>query len=445
MLTADKVLTFAVSAPVTLSFWPSGPVKNMTCLQGDSLLDPAEYSELADKDVVIFQSFYPTVARLQSRINAINAIRALQVGRPQTKFFLYMSAETWKVTPAPGNNAKDITRELIDDPVKGNVRWQVHRVGDPTNSGLVESEFDPPTFRQVNCAVLVAGLNSLAENYAQAFWKEWDNRLHIGALDLRPLLAGVFFDVFCHIPPPMTQNNGALNITDPDFDTNGVVDVMTLFGAASNAGARKWCEGMLEIKAQFESRFPGKHMIPNMATYNGDFKAGLGPLPMSLDPYYRKFELPLDEVCNFEAALRIAPDGVSYNFTGNGSMTSFFRMYEIQEHALKLDANIPATLGKGAVPMHINGIDRAPTSTDIDFMRFWSLISLLVERAAACTQLSGRRAFQLDELLLEFGNPLAARSMGTFSETTTLFTMRSPDRTVVVGATTAQLDRKSVV
>lgn len=85
MLTADKVLTFAVSAPVTLSFWPSGPVKNMTCLQGDSLLDPAEYSELADKDVVIFQSFYPTVARLQSRINAINAIRALQVGKPQTK------------------------------------------------------------------------------------------------------------------------------------------------------------------------------------------------------------------------------------------------------------------------------------------------------------------------------------------------------------------------
>jgi hypothetical protein len=411
-------------------YWPNWPIMNTTLLQANNLLDSTEHAQLADKDLVMFQSFYPTTSRLQSRIAAINAIKALQAGSAiDTKFFMYLTpSETYKVMPSPtGNNEKEVNKALIDDPVKGNSRWIVHRVGNTGLSGRCEAEFNPTDYHQVNMAVLVSGVNSLGENYATAFWKEWDARLHIGANDIRPLLSGIFHDVCVQRPAPLSQNNGATNVTDPDYNQDGVADVMTDFTTAVNAGGRMICQGELEVKARFEAQFPGWYLIPNAATWDTDYTQGFGLRPMSTAHYYRRWEFHLDELANFQLGLRIATGGASYIFNGGGSASPFFRAYNINERFLKLDANIPAAIGKGAVLVHSNGIDRVPQSTDIDFMRFTSLICLLVERAAPCTQLTGNRVFQLDEMLLELGNPLAVRSMGTLNESTLAWSLRAAD------------------
>lgn len=77
--------------------------------------------------------------------------------------------------------------------------------------------------------------------------------------------------------------------------------------------------------------------------------------------------------------------------------------------------------------MHSSCNDRVPTSDDIEAMRFMSLASLLVERAAPCMSAGTGRLFSLDDLLVELGAPLAARSMGTFDLLTGNLTLRAPD------------------
>jgi len=415
----------------TTTLWPNWPIMNATCIQANSLLTSSQYSMIADKDLVIFQSFYPTTGRLQSRLAGIAAIRALQAPPMSSKFFLYLQPRaTLKTVTTPGNSEQEINKALIEDPVKGNLNWIVHRVGDQTNSGRVENEFSPSTQWFCNVAVLVAGLNSLGENYGVAYHKEWDSMLHIGSDDIRPELAGVFQDAVEQCQPPVYQNNGATQVTDLDYNANGVADSKLDYGAGANAGGRHYTEGNLEIKRAYEERCPGKFVIPNSSTWDLHAFDGEGspPLPMSTGwPYYRKWELTLDEVANFGLGLRF--DGtVGYLYNGGGSALSFFRGYHIQEKCLKLDADIPAAIGRGAVLNQGNGQNRTPNQDDFEFVRACSLVSLLVERSAPCYQLGSNNPFSLDELLVKLGNPRSTRSMGTLNESTLAFTLRTADQ-----------------
>ncbi len=422
------------SAAGAAGFWPNWPIMNCNCVQGNSLLTSSQYSMLADMDLVIFQSFYPTTARLQSRIAGILAIRALQSAPMFTRFFIYCQPRaTLKTVTSPGNGELEINKALIEDGVKGNSNWIVHRVGDQTATGRVENEFTPASQWQCNMAVLVAGNNSLAENYAFAYCKEWNTKWVIGGDDIRTYLAGAFQDAVYQVPPPMFQNNGATSITDHDFNANGVADSRTDYSGGANAGGRFWAEGNLEFKAQFESRFPGKYLVVNSASWAGFAFNGSGspPLPMNVWPYYRKWELALREVSNFNLGLRLSGT-TGYQYNGGGSASSFFRDYHAQEKCLKLDANMPAAIAKGAVLLQGNGQNRTPNQDDYEFVRACSLVALLVERGAPCIQLSGATPFSLDELLVKLGNPLSTRSMGTLNETTLSFTLRTADQTVGV-------------
>jgi uncharacterized phage protein (TIGR02218 family) len=415
-------------------YWPNWPMMNAICLQGSisaTLLDSSTHSMLADKDVVIIQSHYETTARHTLRDAAIDDVHALQVAPMNTKFFLYVYPSTSvKNFPAiPGQNEKEMTKELIEDPVKGNLRWYVHRVGGAlTTANRVEEYYRPAETWQNNVGARTTDVNSIGETFHYAYWKEKNIRLAI-APDLRPNLAGFFMDVAVARPTRWSRANGTITVNDADLDYDGVPDSPTDWSSGPGAGARMWCEGQLRFKAEMEARFPGKHMIPN-SPWDANYFDGQGtpPLPLSDHPFYRQWELPMDEVSNYSLGLR--PSGTSYVYNGGGSAFSFFRSYSIQERMVKLDADIPAVIGKGAVLCHAHAVNRTPTSTDLQFMRTCTLICMLVERAAPCVQPGASRVFSLDEQLLEYGNPLATRTMGTFNESTIDFDLRAPNQIV---------------
>lgn len=425
--------TFTPVAQQQLSWWPNWPIMNCACLQGNAnfhILDPSRHAELADKDVIIFQDFYPTESRKQTRVNVFAQIRALNpINR--VKFLKYtMLQETPKVLPTPtGNSAPEISCALIADPVKGNPNWIVHRVGQTGNAGRVECNFDPASLWNCNMAVLAAGNNSLGENYATAFWKDWHALLTTG-VNLLPSLDGMFQDNFNARPPAMFQNNGATSITDQDYNADGTADTRTDFSAAVNAGGRMWSQGHLEGKARFEQRMGASMVLcPNAARFDGDYFDGQGqpPLPITNHPYYRQFDLTLDE--SVYLLLGLSRSATGYSFTGAGSFNSLFRSYNVHDRMLKLDANNTRT-GKSAVMMHALCIDRPTTNDDLAYARFISALCLLVERAAMCVMQTTFTPLSLDETLLELGAPVAARTMGTLNENTVSFSVRTADRTV---------------
>jgi hypothetical protein len=391
---------------------------------------------LADKDVVKYQSHYPNTARNTSRRDAILAIRALQISPMVTRFFPYVvpSVSKKEFPPTPGQNEAEIGKELIEDPTKGNLRWYVHRVGGgTTEAARIEDYFGQPGAGtwQNNVAARSTHRNSLNETFATAYFKEWDTRWAI-APDLRPVLSGAFMDVAVSRPTPWYQGEGTVVVTDADLDYDGVADNPVGYGSGAGAGGRMWCEGQLALKAAFEARFPGKYMIPN-SPWDHELLDGEGapPLPLSNHPFYRQWELPMDEVTNNDLGLRIASGGTTYQVQG-GSASGYYRGYSVQEKFVKLDANMPTAIGRGAVLMHANGINRTPTQTDIEFVRTLSLMPLLTERGAPCVQLGGSRPFSLDELLVQLGNPLAARSMGTLNETNLAWSFRAANQSVGV-------------
>jgi hypothetical protein len=426
---SNTISQTTLAAQVVTGYWPNWPSMNGAAHQGNSsfhILDPTRFAELADKDAVIFQSFYPTVSRKTSRRDNLASIRALNPGN-RVKFHMYwIPQEVIKNMPATlTNDPHEIHKALIDDAVKGNPAWIAHRVGSPGAAGRVECNFDPTTRWNCNMAVLVSGNNSLSQNYAFAFNKEWYD-----ALDAAPSfissMDGVFQDNFCCRPPNMYQNNGAVTVTDQDYNGNGVADGRSDYSAGANAGGRFWAEGHLEFKAQFEAKFgPNAVMIPNAARWYSDYTDGLGspPKPISLHPYYRKWELTFQESVNL--FLGLAKSATAYSFNGGGSFSSFFRMYNVQERMLLPDAQNTRT-GKSGVMMQALCVDRAtPTSADFAYARFVSASCLLVERAVMCCMQSAARPLSLDETLLELGNPIGARTMGTLNETTITFSQRT--------------------
>jgi uncharacterized phage protein (TIGR02218 family) len=419
--------------PPPSDYWPNWPMMVATCVQGpinNTILNSTRHQEFADKDLVIFQSTYMTEIRAETRTNAMDQINAIN---PGTKFFVYTIAnETYKTMPSStGQNEREITKALVDHPTKGNPNWYVHRVGQPGASGRVEPTFSPSTLNQLNMAALVAGNNSLGENYATAYWKEHDGFWSLGTPPFKTKLRGFFVDAFCAKPPPMYVNNGSTTITDHDFNANGVSDTIDDFSGGPNAGGRFWAEGHLEFKTRMEARFPGFVLIPNAARWSYDYFDGRGqaPLPLSTHPFYQQWELTLQESWNNWLGLRRTSSG--YTFTGGGSVQSACRAYEIQERMLMADVDSD-NVGICAVLLHTLMCDRAPIANDHRWARFFTALCMMVERAAPCVQRNGDDPYSLDESCLQLGNPIAPRTMGTLNESTLAFTLRAADQSVGV-------------
>lgn len=427
----------SVTGPISASIWDNWPSMNGACHQASStthILDPTRWAELAEKNLLIVQSFNATDLRSQDRLDAVAGIKSIN---PGIKILWYqIPQETIKaLTAAPDNDPLEVSHDLIDDPVNGNPNWLAHRVGQTGDAGRVESNFPPTgTKTRWNCnmAALVAGLNSLGENYATAYWKAWYAAYSSG-VNFLPAIDGFFIDNFNARPPSMFQNNGALTVTDQDYNQNGVADGRVDYSAGPNAGGRFWAEGHLEFKARMESKFgASKILCPNSARFKSDYTDGLGspPTPISSHPYYQKFDVLMPESTNLQLGLQIG--STSYTFNGGGSVSSFYGLYNINERMLKPDAQNTRT-GKGAVLLHALCVSRsAPTADDLAYARFICGLTMLVERGAMCVMQSAALPLSLDETLIELGNPLAVRTMGTLNESSPggTFPLRLADITV---------------
>lgn len=428
--------------------WANWPWMNVAAHQGNSagtLLDFSTHPMIADKDLMMVQESYPTVPRMQARIDAFENVWAQQVGSPMhTQFMPHVipSVADKNFPAVPGQGGEEITKELIDSPTDGNERWYMHITGNQTPAGRVEDFFNPGGTWAVNIGHKLSDVNSLGETFAVAFYKKWDSKLHIGAVDIRPYWTGMFQDVTTVRPVVVKQNNGSIDVTNNvDFNYDGVAEVRGSFNGSSTAGGSQYAAGQMRLKAALEARFAayGWWMMPNAAEWDLNFSDGSGApdLPLSNHPCYRGWEVTFDEVANNSLGLRrdlTTPTG--YRYSGGGSPATLFLGWATQEKMIKLDANIPAKIGHGAVVGQSSMNDRVPTQDDIAFARTMSLVCMLTERIAASVQ-APQRVFSLDETLVELGNPVAPRTMGAFNETTRTFQQRTPDRTVVVGAVTA--------
>lgn len=413
------------------SFWPAWPMMNTTCLQGDvtkNLLDSTKHALLADKCLVIITNFGETPARILTRKQNIQAVRAIRgQGRPP-RFALYTGVQqTLKVWPQ--DSGLDINAQIIASATEGNPNWYVHRVGDTGKPSAqwqtVEPNFGQADNRQINMAVLKSGLNSLGENYVQALWR---NRRVLLA-DLMADLDGFFQDNFNARPPDMWVNSGASQVTDLDYNNDGIADTRADFTGGSRAAGSWWADGHLESLAQMQAQFPGFLMIPNFGQAAVDYFDGDGdpPIPLSQHPFYQKFDCGLYE--SVYLALGIAHDATGYTFAP-GAVSTFLRNTYIVERFLRPDAQNTIS-GKGCILVHATCVNRTtPNSDDFTYARFITALAMLSERMAPCVQQTSSLPLSLDETLLDFGAPVATRTMGTLNEAAAggpTFTIRTAD------------------
>jgi hypothetical protein len=419
---------------VPSKWWPNAPIYMTATLQGKSgttIFDETQHEAIADNMAVVIQGWYPDKNRNLDRIDALGDIREIN---PDIVFVPHcMAQETWKVPyDPPGNSELEVCGSLIRDPIEGNPNWFVHRVGKPGNDGLVEPVFDQTNLYQCNMACLVSGLNKLGETYGQAFYRRYQALIENPAANMRTVINGYFQDVFNQRPGKMTQGNGSTTITDHDFDADGVIDAAGDYSAKHTAGGREWAEGHLHFIAAMELHCPPEYMLfPNTGNCASDYtdSGGSPPRPLNKAPFYQKLWMPMLEHMNLKLGIsRNSSVGTGYKFEGWGSINNYFRSYEIAKSWLKPDDRCPGT---NVVMLHATCFDRATTPADLVYMRFTGLLPLLVERGAPSIQQYGNRPYSLDELLLDLGEPLASRSMGTLNEETMNFSQRAPD--VVVG------------
>ena len=421
-----------VSAPVDDSWFPNWPVMRANSCQGtitSSLLDTTQRDTCGLNDVFMFQWHYPTNSRQLSRSDACQYIKD---NYPGCHLFMYTDAfETLKVLPSPTmNNALELTKNLADDAVEGNPNWYLQT---PSNV-RTEARFDPTNQYQLNGATGVAGLNSLGERYDQAFWRVIDTAYNGGspANFADKYLSGYFVDNFNARVPDAYTGNGATNqVNNLDMNNDGVAEVRNLYTSASTGGGKMWSDGGLNTKASFKARFPTLVMWPNAARWITDYLDGSNqspPLPLSQHPYYGKWEMFMKETQSNNLGLVPNQTTLTYSFNGGGGTPLSFRTLTAQELFLCPDNQAP--MGKAVQWFESRVCNREPPNTDdYTYARFLFACAMMLPRTGICLNRNGTRPFKLDEFILEFGDPIGTRSMGTLDETTLSFTQRAANFT----------------
>lgn len=431
---ASNVVQQTTAAAVAPSSWyPNWPMASHKMLQGNNTLDTTQHSMMADADVITIQSFYPTASRLSSRcsnIDLIRGIRAARQGSPATaagwpKVLIYTSVQQATTDTDTLQSALEVPRDIIASPTKGpSARdWYLHRIP-PNETQVLEPNFTG-ALRQINMAIEDMALNSFSRSYVQQLWNDWKGFFDdpTPGNNIKNRINGFFEDnADARIPPVWTPNHGA-QITDYDTNQDGVVDARADFSAGPNAGGRKWAAGLLASKAAMEAEFPGFLLMPNSARWDSDYTDGAGspPLPLSGHPFYRKWDLQLKESINNSLGIKNPTTG--YTFTPGGLSVACKRL-AIQDRMLRPDADNTLN-GKGYVLVHANTVDRTPTQADYRWGRFIICLAMLQDRWAPCVQRSGNIVLTWDEELIEYGDPVGARTLGTLNETTLSYSQRA--------------------
>jgi hypothetical protein len=420
----SNALTFTTDAAAVESVFRNWPIMNVSCQQGDIiqwLNDTTQRTYTSEKDVVIFQWFAVTNARLNTRTTGLNLLKA---ANPDIKLLMYVILnETLFESPsAADSDAREITKNLIEGP-NGNLNWYARRL----NGNQVGSKFNPLLFTNCNTSI-DAGLNSSGQTYAEAFFEMVDEEFNSGtpANFLDTFADGIFVDV-CKLRPPDFYLLGSATSTVIDMDLNddGVVELLSLCGDAANAGCQQWEDGALHIQDTIRTQFPGYAVAANASSWIYDYFNGTPPTQALPDraSYGQWKDFPLYE--SVTNNIGITKTTSAYNFSGGGSMNLHFRRTTAMERFLGSDAE--STFGRAAILIHSTCIDRTPTANDYQLARTIFCMALLMPRCAPCVSVATTKPMPLDELFVQLGNPLTDRSMGTLTEATLAWTIRTPN------------------
>lgn len=416
------------------SWYPNWPMMLHQSCHGSSsqnILDPSTYSVIADHDVYTYQSYYPTTTRLTNRVNAIAAIRAVQAAPMYTRFLEYHGEQQIDKTALDGNLS--VPLEFLDDANEGNADWYLRRA---SNNAKIEATFNPASLWFTNMA-RNSLVNSHGQTWQQKYWNYWKSK-SVGAGTPSNVVAvtdGVFVDdVHCRPQTPMTVSNGTVTVTDADMNGDDVADGITDFSASG--GAMLWCLGRLDSKTAFEAEYTAQSdgsgrvqaWYPNSGRFSTNYTDGGGapPLPISNHPFYHKLDFSFRE--SIALAFGITKTSTTYNYNGV-SMSTACRDIAIHHAMLRPDSQNTVS-GKGCVILYTPIINRTPVADDFEFARLIGALALLHERAGPSISRGGVIPWSPDEFLLELGNPLAPRNMGTLNENTAGFTMRAPNVTI---------------
>lgn len=430
---SSNAVTATTSAAATNTTWfPNKPILDCCNCQGDmtkNLMNDAEKDFCGEFSLFMHQWFYPTNQRLASRTSAFSYI---ETNYPGCHRIMYTEVfETVKTVSAPQNSAMEFLHDLIEGP-NGNLNWYLN-----TASGQrTECRYSPSTQWQCNGAVLVSGLNSSGQRMDQAYYPALWASFNGGspANFANTYLHGLFIDNFEAKHPTLTINNGGTSVTNQaDMNDDGVVDVRNNYASSQiNAGGKFWSDGGLAIKATVQGVIgPNRLVIPNAARWTYDYFDNSNsnpPLPLSAHPYYGKWEVIMKETVSNDFGLIPNQSALTYSFNGGGGADLAFRRMTMQEKFLRPDNE--SVTGVSCVMLEARACNR-PTlnTTDWAYARFFLGCALLMPRVAYSVNVAAVRPCRLDELILDIGNPIGQRSMGTLNETNLNWTLRSPDFT----------------
>jgi hypothetical protein len=416
------------------SFFPNWPVMASAYVIGDITKNYGDTTArvwTGEKDIIITAWFYPTSARVTTRNTGWQFLRA---NYPGCKHFLYIeNNECLKTVASPGNDAKELTKALIDSGTTGNSNWYLRRA---SNNAQVESLFSPSTMWELNPGVLVAGLNSLGQRFDEAWAELMYNSYNTGvcASVYTNYYDGIYIDNYEARCPDVFVNNGANSVpkTDIDYNGNGIADVVNKYDGTSTAGGTFQANGQLQTKASIEAKF-NCIMIPNAARWPYDYFDGQNlkpPLPLSSHPFYGKWEVILRESANLDFGITRAATATGFSYGGVDPFGTALPRMAMHQKFLVPDSSSRA--GKSVVLLEAYSPSRSSnafTQDDYAFSRFMLGIALLHENFAHCISSNKNVPMPLDELILDIGTPIGSRSMGTLNETTLAWSTRPADFT----------------
>ncbi|HZT03699.1 MAG TPA: hypothetical protein VFA39_15670 [Steroidobacteraceae bacterium] len=432
---SNVVVASTPDASPTTSIFPNYPIMRSSVAVGNissGILDASVRDYVGETDLVVFQWFYPTNARLSLRATGLDYIKN---NYPGCNLVMYTIPSTaLKTITTPQNNAMEIVTNLING-ANGKPYWYTRRTG----GQQTEDAFDTTNYWSCNMATGVSGLNNLGERYDQAYWRSIDTQFNAGTpanfLDTYSPNA-LYVDNAEARLPAVYINNGATRVKDIDMDGNGVTDTPDDYSAASTAGGRFWAQGLLNFRASGKARFGANwDMIPNAARWAFDYEdttfLGAPPKPLNQHPFYGQWSGVLFEGFDRQFGIHSSDANKNYTVSSGGSCTTAYRRMAITDKMMGKDSDSvwgrTFIMGNGDAPDRSSTI--AWTQDDYTFGRFMTVACLLVERVSVCLNVSHEKPLYVDELDVYLGPPLATRSMGSLNETTATFSLRSPDYT----------------
>lgn len=422
------------------SWFPNWPIMATAYIIGDSTknyLDTTARVWCGEKDVIITAWFYPTTTRYNTRLPGWQFLRN---NYPGCKHVLYMQHnETLKTISSPQSDAKELVKNMADSAVNGHSSWYLKRA---SNGTQIEAMFTPSTLWEMNVATLDIGLNSLGERFDQAFVRTMIAAFNGSAVSssyvnmFTTYYDAVFLDDFhARNSAELTQNNGANNVpvTDYEYNQDGIADVLNKFDNSSTAGGTFYSRGNLKFKETIEASIL-TGLIPNAARWPYDYFDGKNlkpPLPLSNHPYYGKWSVILSESTNnYFGIQRNSGSATGYNYVGVDPFGAGFPRFAL--HLRLIGADSASFAGKACIFVEAYGPSRSSnafTQDDYALSRFILGVCLLHEGLAHCFSSNKNVPMPLDELVVELGNPVGTRSMGTLNETTLGWTTRTADFT----------------